>query len=280
MPSCAEPVQPTLDLTPDAQTIVSGQPLQLTATRRFPGGSIEDVTANVAYTSSNRVIATVTDHGVLTPGSETGTVVIKVFDPGSNATALASFTIVPAEITSIDISPSVLVMTRATAPRAFTAMARFNNGATREVTDQVLWTSTNTAAALVGNSQIDRGVVSAVADGDTTILATDARTGVAGRATVFVTGGSAVLQAIVLTPNPAKVAVGSNVEMTAVGVFSDGSSKNLTKTVTWSSSRTDAAVIDINGVVTGIAVGDTTISATGPEPSTAVKGSAAVKVGP
>ena len=280
MPSCAEPVQPTLDLTPATQTLISGQPLQLIVTRRFPGGSIEDVTSNVTYTSSNRVIATVSDRGVLTPRSETGAVIVKVFDPGSNATALASFTIVEAAITSIDISPSVLVMTRATPPRAFTATARFNNGTTREVTDQVLWTSTNTAAALVGNSQIDRGVVSAVADGDTTILATDAKTGVAGRATVFVTGGSAVLQAIVLTPNPAKVLVGMNLEMTAVGIYSDGSSKNLTKTVTWRSSRTDVAVVDSSGVVTGIALGDTTVSATGPEPTTTVTGSAAVKVGP
>jgi len=82
-----------------------------------------------------------------------------------------------------------------------------------------------------------RAVVSAVADGDTTIQATDAKTGVAGRATVFVTGGSAVLQAIVVTPNPAKVAVGAIQEMTALGVYSDGTTKNLTKTVGWSSSR-------------------------------------------
>jgi uncharacterized protein YjdB len=71
-----------------------------------------------------------------------------------------------------------------------------------------------------------------------------------------------------------------NVEMTAVGVYSDGSTKNLTKLVTWSSSRTDAAVVDSSGVVTGVALGDTTVSATGPEPTTTVKGSAAVKVGP
>jgi len=281
MPSCAEPVEPSLDLTPTSQTLIVGQALQLTVTRRFPGGPLEDVTANVTYTSSNRVIAAVGDRGVLTPGgSQTGTVVIKVFDPSSNATSLASFTVVDAQITSIDISPSVLVMTRSTPPRAFIATARFNNGTTREVTDEVLWSSTNTAAAIVGNSQIDRGVVSAVADGDTSILATDAKTGIAGRATVFVTGGSAVLQALVLTPNPAKVAVGMNLEMTAVGVYSDGSTKNLTKSVTWSSSRTDAAVIDSSGVVTGVAVGDTTVSASGPEPSTTVKGSAAVKVGP
>ena len=89
-----------------------------------------------------------------------------------------------------------------------------------------------------------------------------------------------MLQAIVVTPNPAKVAVGKNVEMTALGVYSDGSTKNLTKSVAWSSSRTDVAVVDSGGVVTGVAAGDTTISAAGPEPSTTVRGSAAVKVGP
>ena len=55
MPSCAEPVEPTLDLTPTAQTLITGQPLQLTVTRRFPGGSIEDVTGSVTYTSSTGV---------------------------------------------------------------------------------------------------------------------------------------------------------------------------------------------------------------------------------
>ena len=280
VPSCAQPVDPTLDLTPASQTLIIGRPLQLTVTRRFPGGSIEDVTGNVTYTSSNRVVATVSERGVLTPGIYAGTVIVKVFDPGSNATTLASFTVVEAALTSIDISPSVLVMTRATPPRAFVATGRFNDGTTRDVTGQVLWTSTNTAAALVGNSQLDRGVVSAVADGDTTILATDAKTGVAGRATVYVTGGAVVLHAIAVVPNPATVAVGMKVEMTAVGAFSDGSVKNLTQAVTWSSSRPDLAAVDGSGVVTGVAVGDATITASGPEPSTTVKGSAAVKVGP
>ena len=233
LPSCAQPVDPTLDLTPPSQTLVSGQPLQLTVTRRYPGGSIEDVTSFVTYTTNNRVIASVSDRGVVTAGTQSGIVIVKVFDQGSNATALASITVVEAQITAIDVSPSVLVMTRATPPRAFTATGRFNNGTTREVTNEVLWSSTNTAAALVGNSQIDRGIVSAVADGDTTILATDAKTGVSGRATVFVTGGSAVLQAVIVTPNPAKVAVGQILEMTALGVYSDGTTKNLTKTVSW-----------------------------------------------
>jgi uncharacterized protein YjdB len=281
--SCAQPIEPTLDLTPTSQMLISGQPLQLTVTRRFPGGAIEDVTNRVVYTTSDRAIATVSDRGVVTAGSQRGSAIIKAIDPTSDATALATVSVSEALITSIDVSPSVLVMSRTAPARAFTAIARFNNGTTGDVTTQVLWTSTDTAVAIVGNSQLDRGIVRPVADGDTSILATDAKTGIAGRATVFVTGGPAVLQAILVTPNPAQVGVGMKQAMTALGVYSDGSTRNLgaTSMVTWSSSRTDVATIDSStGVVTGVAAGDTTITATGPEPTTTVKGSAAAKIVP
>jgi hypothetical protein len=277
--SCAEPMAPTLDLTPTSQTLIAGQPLQLTVTRRFKGGAVEDVTSRVTYTTTDRSIATVSDRGVVTAGTRPGSVIVKVFDSISEATAIAGFTVIEPAITSIDVSPPVVAVTRGTT-RGFTATARFNNGTTSDVTSQVLWSSTNAAAAIVGNSQLDRGIVSAVADGDTAIIATDAKTGVTGRATVFVTGSVPFLEAILVTPNPGVVAVGKTVELSALGVYSDGSNKNLTKSVTWTSSRTDLATVDANGVVTGVLAGDTTITATGPEPSTTVKGSAAVKVSP
>jgi hypothetical protein len=277
--SCAEPMAPTLDLTPTSQTLIAGQPLQLTVTRRFKGGAVEDVTSRVTYTTTDRSIATVSDRGVVTAGTRPGSVIVKVFDSISEATAIAGFTVIEPAITSIDVSPPVVAVTRGTT-RGFTATARFNNGTTSDVTSQVLWSSTNAAAAIVGNSQLDRGIVSAVADGDTAIIATDAKTGVTGRATVFVTGSVPFLEAILVTPNPGVVAVGKTVELSALGVYSDGSNKNLTKSVTWTSSRTDLATVDANGVVTGVLAGDTTITATGPEPSTTVKGSAAMKVSP
>lgn len=279
---CAEPVPPTLDLTPTSQTLVAGQPLQLTVTRRFPGGSVEDVTSRVSYTSTDRSIAVVNERGVVTAGSVSGTVLVKAIDSISDATAVAALTVVEAQVTSIDVSPApALVMDRGTT-RAFTATAIYNNGTTREVTNQVLWSSTNPAAANVGNTQLDKGIVNAVAGGDTTILATDAKTLVQGRSIVFVKGSLPTLQSILVTPNPAQVGVGVGMtqELTALGIYSDGSNANLTKSATWTSSRPDAATVNASGVVTGVAVGDTTITATGPEPFTTVKGSAAAKVVP
>jgi uncharacterized protein YjdB len=277
---CAEPVAPSLDLTPTSQTLISGQTAQLTATRRFPGGALEDVTSRVTYTTSDRTIASINEHGVVTAGTQTGTVVIKAFDSAGDATAIASFTVVPPVITSIDVSPPVVALTRASQPRAFTATAHFNNGTTADVTNQVVWSSSNTDVALVGNTQLDRGVVIPVSNGDTTIVATDATTAITGRSTVFVTGGEAALVGIVVTPNPASIPVGKTQNLAATGVYADGSTKIITASVVWSSSRPDAATVNAAGGVTGVALGDTTITATGTGASSALKGSAAAKVVP
>ena len=280
--SCAEPLPPMLDVTPTSQTLAVGQVQQLTVTRRFPGGPVEDVTTKVAYTTTDRSIATVSERGVITAGTATGSVIVKAFDTISDASVVATITVVGLQITSIDISPSpAIVMARGTT-RAFTATARLSNGTTRDVTREVLWSSTNEAAAVVGNTQLDKGSVSAVAEGDTTILATDAVSLVQGRSIVFVAGSVPQLQALIVTPNPGVVPVGQPLDMSALGVYSDGSTKNLTRGagVTWSSSRPDIATIDINGVVTGVLVGDTTITAAGPEPTTTIRGSAAAKVVP
>src|SRR5688572_14693735 len=100
--SCAEPINPTLDLTQSSETLVVGQSLQLTVKRRFPGGQLDDVTTRVAYTVE-KGIANVSERGVVTAGSEPGSVIVRVFDPSSDATALASLVVVTAHITSIEV---------------------------------------------------------------------------------------------------------------------------------------------------------------------------------
>jgi len=283
LPSCAEPLQPTLDVTPTARTLVTGDNVQLTVTRRFQGGAVDDVTGRVAYSTSDKTLATVDVHGVLTAGSGPGSVLIRVTDPTSDATAVASFTIAAATIQSIDVSPSPAIQMSKSETRQFIAIAHMTNGTTKEVTQEVLWSSTNEAAATVGNTAADRGLVTAVANGDTTILATDAVTGVQGRSTVFVKASNDLpaLTAIVVTPNPGVVAgVAKTTQFQALGIFQDGSTRDMTRDVTWSSSLPAIVTIDPLGVATGVAAGDATITAAGPEPATAVKGSAAVKVTP
>jgi hypothetical protein len=69
------------------------------------------------------------------------------------------------------------------------------------------------------------------------------------------------LQAIVVTPNPGVVAVGATLQFAATGIFSDGTSSDLTGVVGWSTSVPAAATVGVKGLATGVARGDATITA-------------------
>jgi len=89
-----------------------------------------------------------------------------------------------------------------------------------------------------------------------------------GSPQVLLLGGTgvAVLSSIAVTPANSSVAIGGTQQFTATGTYSDGSNSNLTASVTWSSSKTGVATISntsgSQGLVTGVAGGTTTISAT------------------
>jgi len=282
---CAAPVTPGLQVTPEDGTLITTRELRLTVTRQFPGnGPVENVTSRVSYASSNPAVATVgngdADRGVVRAGTQPGTVVVRIVDPDSAAVTSVTLTVEAPRVVTLDISPTPAAVLARGAIQQFRARATFNDGTESDVTPNVSWTSTNVAAALVGDTPVDKGIVRAIAAGDTTIVATDPVTKVQARTAVFVTGEPASIVALVVTPNPALVAVGKTQAFTALAVLSDGSTKNLTNQVTWSSSRVEIATVDAAGVVTGVAPGDVTITAIAPEPSTTIRGSAAAKVVP
>ena len=79
--------------------------------------------------------------------------------------------------------------------------------------------------------------------------------------TVNATG--ATLQSIAVTPASPSIGIGNTLQLTATGTYSDNSTKNITGSVTWASSNTLFATIDMtSGLATGVAVGTTQITAT------------------
>ncbi len=84
------------------------------------------------------------------------------------------------------------------------------------------------------------------------------------------------LVSLVESPSGAPLQVGGTQQFTATGKFSDGSSKNVTSSVTWNSSDTVVATIIGNGLVSATALGNSTITAS----SGSVQGTGAVIVTP
>ena len=140
------------------------------------------------------------------------------------------------------------------ATQQFTATAAQSDGTSIDVTTQSSWTSSNASVATVSSS----GLASALEPGTTTITATYG--GTAGSTTLTVT--SATLSSVSVSATSPAIPNGFTEQLTATGIFSDGTNFNITTQATWSSSNNLVATVNNTGLVIGVGPGTATITAT------------------
>jgi len=171
----------------------------------------------------------------------------------------------PASLVSLAVTPANPSIAKGTT-QPFTATGTYSDGATRNVTGSVSWSSSDTAVAVISGA----GIATGVRTGSSTIQA--AMGSVTASTALTVT--PAVLSSIGVTPASPSILPGGTQSFTATGTYSDGSTQDLTGTAVWSSSNTSAATVSSGGIATGVAPGTATIAAaSGP-----VSGSATLRV--
>ncbi|HEY1416946.1 MAG TPA: Ig-like domain-containing protein, partial [Myxococcaceae bacterium] len=145
---------------------------------------------------------------------------------------------------------------------AFTATGIFTDHTTQDLTTQVTWASSSTAAATISNAAGSQGLASTVAAGTTTISATKGST----TGSTLLTVTSATLQSIAVTPADPSIAKGTTRQLTATGTYSDASTVDLTDFVTWESKDETVATLSnaagTRGLATAVDIGSTDVSAT------------------
>lgn len=249
----------TIEVTPATATIVIGGTSQLTATLKDAGGNVL-TDRTVAWSSDNDLIASVSTSGLVTSRS-VGSATITATVEGKSATA--KVTITPVPVASVTVTPSTasLVIGATVQLNAVTKDAAGNTLTGRTVT----WsTSDATIASVDGN-----GLVTANALGSAIITATSETKTATAQITVTV----APVASVAVSPASVTVALNATTQLSAT--TSDASGHVLTgRTVTWSSSDQSKATVDANGLVTGHAYGQVTITAT----SEGKSGTAIVKV--
>ena len=275
--SCSEIRQPVLSVTATTTELSPGRTAQLTVTRQFPGGGpLDTVTNEVRYSVFPRDIIDVSDTGLVTPGFETGSADVRITDLKDSAATSIRFTVIAAKIVSLRMEPASLTRLKPGEARQFGAVATLSDGTESNVTTSVLWESSNASAATVGRTQGDVGNVTGVRSGETTITATAAGTNVQARNVVLVEGDPPQLAAINLSPNPAVATLNVPLPLTAIGVYTNGQTEDISHTATWFSSDPSKATVDANGIVTAVSQGAVTITAAGP--AELIKGSTALTV--
>lgn len=155
----------------------------------------------------------------------------------------------------------------------FSAVGTYTDGTKRDVTGEVVWSSSSEAVAAISNTPGSAGVATAVAMGDATITASDPAAGVASSVDVTVIPAEVVSLAV--SPTDPTILIGNTVQLQADGTLTDETLADLTSSVTWSSSDEAIATVSQSGLVTAIAIGIATVTAhdpvSGQSASTAVE---------
>jgi subtilisin family serine protease len=242
-------------------SIPVGIAVQLTATGTLSDGSTVNLSNLVSWVVANSN-ATVSSTGLFT-GITTSTVVPVTATYVGVTSSARSITITNPILQSIAITAT----TSSTAPTASQAPAgyaqnliatgTYSNGTTQVITTSITWTSATQIVATVTSGSVG-GRVTGVAAGTSVITATDSTSGVSKSVTFTVT--APVLVSIAVSSPSTTNEVGTTVTLTATGTYSNGSTRDLTSLVTWSSSS-GFGTISSSGVLTGITPGNTNITA-------------------
>ena len=167
----------------------------------------------------------------------------------------ATLTVPAATLVSIAVTPATATV-QIGLTKPFVATGTYSDGTTLDISNTVTWTSGNTPVATVLSTT---GVATGVSAGTATITATSGSK--SGSATLTVP--AATLVSIAVTPATATVQIGLTQPFVATGTYSDGTTVNISNTVTWTSgSPLIGTVLSGTGVATGVSAGTATITAT------------------
>jgi hypothetical protein len=133
----------------------------------------------------------------------------------------------------------------------------FSDGTHADLTSLVKWSSSAPAVLTVSGASGTWGRLAALAPGHSTLEATY----LAYTGTTPVTVGNATLVGLSISPLQPRGVQGSELEIAATGVFSDGSAQPMTRSVQWSVDDQSIGYFGAPGSVVLLAPGTTTVRA-------------------
>src|SRR6266571_4158567 len=275
----------SVTVSPSAATVLVGGTQQLTATPPDANGNPLSG-RTITWTTSAPGVATVDANGLVSAVA-TGSATITATSEGKSGTAAITVSSTP--VASVAVSPaSATLIVGATQQLTATPLDANGNPLSGRT---ISWTTSALGVATVDAN----GLVTAVAPGSATITATSE--GKSG--TSAITVNPVPVASVAVTPGSATVSVGGTLQLTATPLDANGnplSGRAVSwttsapgvatvdangnplsgRTVTWVSSNTAVATVSASGLVTGVAPGSATITAT----SEGKSGTAAITVNP
>lgn len=245
----------SLVVSPGTIALSIGVPGQMKAVAAFNNGEQRDVTAIVIWDVTSAKVATVSSRGTVTPvavGQTTIRARYGSMSASAQVSVLAASLISPVSLISLSISPSTATLPLGIQARLI-ATGTFSDSSTRDVSSSVIWSSSNPTVATVAQD----GQLKSNAVGAATVSAAQGKIACSANVTV----SDAALTAIAVSADSMILAIGRKDQLKAQGTFTDGTSREITNTVTWSSSSPSVVVISPGGVAQAKGVGTANVIA-------------------
>ena len=208
----------------------------------------------ISWKSSDAAVASVDATGKVTAvKAGSATITVTTTDGSKTATCAVTVTAKEVKVTGITVDPAILEIKEGTTSQLKVVITPAD-----ATSKDITWKSTNTEAATVDGS----GLVTALKEGKTRIVATVTGSEIEAFCEVTVTPDDA-LKGIEFTAGKVEVGVGKTTTLEIAFTPTYAANKN----VTFSSSNTSIATVASDGTVTGVAEGETTITATSEEGS-------------
>jgi hypothetical protein len=147
-------------------------------------------------------------------------------------------------------------------------LGTYTDGSTQDLTKSVTWSSASTAVISVSSN----GVANAKKLGTTVVTA--ASGGISG--SISLTVSPAALTSITIAPANPTIPLTASLQLMATGAFTDGSTQNLTNSVTWEAVNAAIVSVSSTGGATALEDGSTVVDAT----LTGITGSTTITVQP
>ncbi len=247
----------SIQLSPFAPTVGVGVSIPFKATALYADGTSADVTTTATWSSSATAVVTVVASGA-TAGDATsvgaGSATITAAFGGAKGST--TVTVTAATLSSISVSPSAATVAIG-GTLGLKATGTYSDGTTVDLTGSAVWSSSDKTIVAVSS-----GTISALAAGNATVTASFG--GKSG--TSAITVSAATLLSITLSPAPATLPMGATLQFKASGLYTGGSTRDVTADVAWSID--DATIATISnaagtaGRATPVKPGSTTVRAT------------------
>jgi uncharacterized protein YjdB len=229
--------------------LAAGSSEQLSAQGNYTNNTALAITSQVTWQSSDTTVASVSNSGLLT-SIKAGTVVVTA--SMNSVSGNASVTVTSSVLTAINVgTPSPSLASGGT--EQLTATGVYSDNSTQSLTTQVIWSTSDPTVASVNGT----GFLTTLKAGTVTVTAS--LSSVSGTGTVVVNGPT--LSSITITPAVFSIASGQSKHLSALGIYSDGSSQDVTSRATWNALSTAYATVNSSGLVTGVSAGSSIITA-------------------